>query len=74
MENVLLEKQGRILLPKEVRRRLGLRAGERLAMQIENQKIILKPQLSKEDFISELEGCVKESKINPLELKKIWGM
>jgi hypothetical protein len=32
------------------------------------------PQISTEDFIQEMEGCIKEvtPTINPLDLKKIW--
>ena len=72
MEKILIEKQGRILIPKKARNRLGLRSGEELALIIGDKEIILRPFRSIEDFSSDLKGCVKESKINPLELKKIW--
>jgi len=74
MEKVILEKQGRVLIPKSIREELGLRSGEEMSMEVDKSKIILKPFKSPKEFSSELNGCVKESKINPLELKKIWQM
>ena len=74
MAKVILEKQGRILIPKKIRERMGLRSGEEINLQIEENKLVLKPLKPMGDFILELKGCVKESKIDPLELKRIWGM
>ena len=74
MEKIKVEKQGRILLPKDIREKAGLRSGEEIGIELEQDKIILKLFKSPKDLISELKGCVKESKIKPLELKKIWGM
>ena len=74
MAKVILEKQGRILIPKKIREKMGLRGGEGINLQIEGDKSVLKPLKSVVDFISELKGCVKESKIDLLELKKIWMM
>ncbi len=74
MEKVILEKQGRVLIPKNVRDELGLRSGEEMSLQVEKDKIILKLFKNQKEFSSQLKGCVKESKIDPLELKKIWKM
>ena len=74
MEKVILESQGRVLIPKRVREELGLRSGEELSLEIEDNKIVLRPFKSSHELSSQLKGCVKESKINPLEIKKIWGM
>lgn len=73
MEKIRLEKQGRVLIPKKIRDQLGLRSGEEMAISVENREIVLKPCESVVDLVSELRGCVKESKIHPLELKKMWG-
>lgn len=74
MEKVILEKQGRVLIPKNIREELSLRSGEEMALHIENDKIVLKLFKDPKEFSSQLKGCVKESKLNPLELKKIWEM
>ena len=73
MEKILLEKQGRLLIPKRIRERLGLRSGEELVIEIKEDKMIITPFKSISEFISSLKGCIKQSKIKPLELKKIWG-
>jgi len=39
-----------------------------------NREIVLKPAMDLKKFSSELRGCIKKSKIKPLEVKKIWEM
>ncbi|MBI2498942.1 AbrB/MazE/SpoVT family DNA-binding domain-containing protein [Candidatus Woesearchaeota archaeon] len=73
MEKIMLEKQGRILIPKSIRNNLKLRTGEDMIIEVRNDEIILKPLKSISDFSLEFKGCIKESKTNPLELKKIWS-
>ncbi len=70
---VELEDRGRILIPKNIRDDLNLKPGEKLLIEVEGEKITISPTVSKERFISELSGCVKNSKINPLDVKKMWG-
>ena len=43
MANILLEKQGRILIPKPIRDRLKLRSGEKISIVVEGNKIVLRP-------------------------------
>ncbi len=74
MEKLNLEKQGRVIIPKKIRDKLNLREGKKLSIELEGNKIILKPLKDLSDFSSQLKGCVSESKIDPLELKKIWEM
>ncbi len=74
MEKTRVEKQGRILLPKRIRQQLGIRIGEEIAIQVGKNEIVLKLFRSKKEFSSELKGCVKESRIRPLNLKKMWEM
>ena len=74
MEKVFLEQQGRVLIPKDVRKELGLHSGVEMALEVRKDKIILKPFKSAKELSSQVKGCVKESKIDPLELKKMWGM
>ena len=74
MEKTMLEKQGRVLIPKSIREKLGLRSGEEMVIEVVKDEIKLKPLKSIEDFSKTFEGCVKGSKIDPLEIKKIWVM
>jgi hypothetical protein len=35
-------------------------------------QVVIKPITTKARFIKELKGCVESSKIDPLEVKRIW--
>ncbi|MEM0290097.1 MAG: AbrB/MazE/SpoVT family DNA-binding domain-containing protein [Metallosphaera sp.] len=74
VEEVDVDDKGRVLIPKEVRDKVGLKAGGKARMKVENEKIIIMPPISPEEFIEEMEGCIKEGtpKISPLKLKEIW--
>ena len=73
-KEVSVDDKGRVLIPKEVRDRVGLKAGGRARLKVENERIIIMPPTSPEEFIEEMEGCIREGTptINPLKLKKIW--
>lgn len=57
----------------EIREKLNLRHGQRFLVKERDGRIILQPMIDKETFRKELKGCVKGSKIKPLEVKEIWG-
>ncbi len=69
---IKVEERGRIVIPKEIREKLHLRAGSILEVHEENGLIILRPKKSFDEFKKELKGCVKHGIIHPLEVKKIW--
>jgi len=73
-EEVIIDDKGRILIPKKAREKIGLQAGGKARLKIEDERIIIMPPISPEEFIQEMEGCIKEGKpnINPLDLKKMW--
>ncbi len=74
VKEVTVDEKGRILIPKETREKMGLRVGGKARLKLEKQKIIIMAPISSDDFIREMEGCIKEGTptINPLELKKMW--
>ena len=74
IEEVDIDDKGRVLIPKKVRDKVGLKTGRKARMKIENGRIIIMPPISPEEFIDEMEGCIKEGipKISPLKLKEIW--
>jgi len=75
-EETILDKKGRVVIPKHVRERLKLVEGVKLKLVVEKSKVVLTKSLSPEEFIKEMEGCVTEGapvpKIDPLRLKEIW--
>ena len=73
-EEVAVDCKGRVLIPKEVRDRVGLQLGGKARLKVENDTVVIMPPISPEEFIEEMEGCIKGGTptIDPLELKKMW--
>jgi len=73
-EEVFIDSKGRLLIPKNVREKVGLQTGAKARLKIEKQQLIVLPPISPEEFIREMEGCIKEGTptTDPLNLKKIW--
>jgi AbrB family looped-hinge helix DNA binding protein len=69
-----IDKRGRVVIPKELREKLGLKPEQRIVLELRGDELVLKPALSVEDFIAELKGCIHGSRIKPEELKRIWGV
>jgi AbrB family looped-hinge helix DNA binding protein len=74
VEEVTVDRKGRVLIPKAVRDKVGLQAGGKARLKIDKENIVIMPPLSAEGFIKEMEGCIKEGipAMDPLKLKKIW--
>jgi AbrB family looped-hinge helix DNA binding protein len=76
VEEAIVDKKGRIVIPAHLRQGLGLHEGAKVRLALEEGKILIMRPVTPKEFISEMEGCIKEDspipKINPLELKKIW--
>ena len=69
-----IDERGRVVIPKELREKLGLKPEQKIILELRGDELILKPALSVEDFIVELKGCIHGSRIKPEELKRIWGV
>ncbi len=54
-----LTSKGQLVIPAELRRRLGIRKGTRVAITEENGRLILQPITEK--FINSMYGCLKGS-------------
>ena len=67
-----LDELGRIVIPKDLRKKLGIREGDLLEMNFENGKIVVEKfkNSSVEDIVADLWGCVSDrpdiDKISPL--------
>ncbi len=72
----VIDKKGRIVIPANLRQRLGLREGAKVKLALERGKIVIMRPVAPEEFIHEMEGCIKEGnpipRVNPLRLKEIW--
>jgi len=75
-EEASIDPKGRILIPIKIRKALRLHEGSKVRLKLIGEKIIITRPLTPEEFISEMEGFVKEGspipEVNPLKLKRIW--
>ena len=73
-EEVTVDSKGRVQIPKAVRDKVGLQVGGKARLKIERENIVIMPPISPEEFIQEMEGCIKEGTpaMDPLKLKKMW--
>jgi len=76
VEEAVVDRKGRIVIPIHLRQGLGLREGAKVKLTLEEGKIFITRQVTPEEFVREMEGCIKEGspipKTDPLELKRIW--
>jgi len=72
MVEVSVDDRGRILVPKDLRDKLGIRGGERLSVDERDGEVVLRPVESKES-LKELKGVVEDSEVSPDEVKDIWS-
>lgn len=62
----------RLPLPKNMIQKAGLKEGDEVEVRLEDGKVVIGPITAKAQFKKELRGCVESSKIDPLEVKRIW--
>jgi len=59
-------------LPMNIMQKAGLMDGDEVEVRLEEGKVVIKPLTNKAQFKKELRGCIESSKIDPLEVKRIW--
>jgi AbrB family looped-hinge helix DNA binding protein len=68
---VIVDKRGKIVIPKELRIKLGLKEGMVVEITEEGSWLKITPVKSQSQ-IEDLKGCITEKgKIHPLKVKKI---
>ena len=55
-----MDEKGRVTIPKEVREAFGLEPGADVRVGVEGDRIVVRPQVSREEFIETMEGCITE--------------
>lgn len=56
----VIDDKGRVTIPKELRERLGLEPGERVRLDVEDGRLVVRLQVSREEFVETMEGCIDE--------------
>jgi antitoxin component of MazEF toxin-antitoxin module len=60
-------------IPKSIIQKAGLKDGDEVEVRLEDGKVVINPIITRAQFKKELRGCVESSKIDPLEVKRIWN-
>jgi len=72
----IVDDKGRIIIPEDVRKRLGIRKGSKVKVSLKGDKVVINSMLDAKQFIDKMEGFIKEGskveKVDPLKLKEIW--
>lgn len=61
---VTVDSKGRIVIPSEVRDRLGLRPGSEVAVSAEDDRVIVEPETPPEQVMDSLERLIEEAAAN----------
>lgn len=69
-----VDKQGRVLIPKEMREKLDIRPDQRVIMGLRGRETVTEPTLTVEEISKKFQGCVQGSKVRLEELKEIWSV
>lgn len=72
MVDVSVDERGRVLVPKDLREKLGIISGEKLRVDERDGEVVLRPVKSGES-LKGLKGIVKDSDVRPDEVKNIWS-
>lgn len=74
-----VDDRGRVLIPKELRDRLGLEPGDSVLIDADEEALYLRPALSREEALGRLIGGVTEEnakedegELDPLDVKEVW--
>ncbi|MGA2663633.1 MAG: AbrB/MazE/SpoVT family DNA-binding domain-containing protein [Nitrososphaerales archaeon] len=79
MTETVVDSKGRVVIPDEVRKELGLAEGSKVRVSIADgggSIIVMKPSLDPDAFIEQTEGSLKRGSkaraTDPLRLKEVW--
>lgn len=76
MSNITVDDKGRIIIPEDLRKKLGIRKGTKVKVSLKRKQVIITSIIDPKKFIEKTEGCIKEGTkvepMDPLKLKEIW--
>lgn len=74
-----IDAKGRVTIPQSIREQLNLDAGEHVTIEIEDGTVVIHPQISREEFIATMTGCITAETrretaeaLTPRDLKADW--
>ncbi|TFF99567.1 MAG: AbrB/MazE/SpoVT family DNA-binding domain-containing protein [Promethearchaeota archaeon] len=73
--DIVVDSKGRILIPKEIRKKLNIKSGSKLILKIEDERLVLLRATPLKDFQSELESFqekLKKLTTEPISTDKLF--
>ena len=64
-----LGEKGQIVIPKDIREYFGLKKGSSLSIEVDDEKIIIKPKMD-EDFMEKWTSIVKKKLTKKIDIKR----
>ncbi len=56
----IVDEKGRIILPEDVRKKLGMRKGSKVKVSLKGDKVVIASTINGKQFIDKMEGFIKE--------------
>ena len=76
MSTIIVDGKGRIIIPEDIRKKLGIRKGSELKVSFKENKAVIACTVDGRQFIERMEGFIKPGskvqRVDPLKLKEIW--
>jgi AbrB family looped-hinge helix DNA binding protein len=75
VKELSVDDKGRLQLPKDIRKKLGINGRGKVKVIIGDQEVIIMTPMPREAFIEYMDGFIKggDPPVDPLRLKKIGG-
>lgn len=78
-EDRRVDEKGRVTIPLAIRESLQIDPGEEVAVELEDDRIVIRPRISRDELVEQLGGCINEvaraddaEPTDPLDLKDDW--
>lgn len=78
-EERTLDEKGRVTIPRRIRDQLNLEPGARVRLEIDEGTVVVRPRISRTEFVETMEGCLTEEtkaddapSVTPEDLKADW--
>jgi AbrB family looped-hinge helix DNA binding protein len=65
-----IDEKGRVTIPKAAREALGLEPGADVRIEVEDDRIVVRSRVSREEFIEAMEGCLTEEPAGAVSLAR----
>lgn len=73
-----LDDRGRVVIPGDIRRRLGWEEGQRMSVEVVGDSVVLRRRLTMQEALDRLDGVIgrvparRGPRMDPRRLKDIW--